>query len=839
MTHVLTDPAGATVAAWGGKGAALARLAAAGFPVPPFVVIPPSTPDAALAEAAGTALEALGGPAFVAVRSSAPGEDGAANAFAGVLESFLFVPPAHVAERVRDVRQSGASERAAAYRAMKGLGGPPEVPAVVIQALVDADVSGVAFSVDPVTGADTVVVSAAHGLGSALVDGRAEGETWRVSADACERTPGEQTAADRFDADAGHGVREVAVADPGPVLTERQSRRVAALATRAAEAFGAPQDIEWAIADGRLWLLQSRPITTVQTGAVRLWDNANIVESYSGVTTPLTYSFARRAYAAVYRTFCQILGVPDARVEGAGETFGQMIGLIRGRVYYNLGSWYRVLALLPGYRLNAGLMESMMGVSQGVPDDLRPDPPSTGPLADGWALVRTVVGLVVAHFRLPRMRREFLGRVDAALARHGAQTGGLDLDALAAAYAGLEGELLQRWDAPLVNDFFAMVWFGLASRKADAWIGPGALGGLLAGDGDVVSAEPARRVDAMAESIRDDHSLRDLLLTADRIAIGSALAQRPALRRDVADYLDRFGDRCLDELKLESPTLTDDPTPLYRSVGARSRQLADGVARAADPDRQRADAEDRAARALRGHPLRRVAFGVLLRNARARVRDRENLRFERTRVFGRARRLVLAMGERLVEAGRLGDARDVFWLEVEELLGLARGTATTADVAGLVRARRAEFGRYRAEPAPPDRFTTRGPVAFATPIPSASAAPESSGDVRAGLGCCAGVVEGVARVVRDPRGVELAPGTILVAERTDPGWILLFPACRGLVVERGSLLSHSAIVARELGIPAAVAVPGATGWLRDGDRVRLDGATGTVERLAEAEGRDE
>ncbi len=835
MTGVLTDPRGATVPTWGGKGAALARLVAEGFPVPPLVVIPPDTPDAALAEAVGEALAVLGDPPFVAVRSSARSEDGAANAFAGVLESFLFVPPGRLAERVRDVRQSGASPRAQAYRAMKGLDGTPEVPAVVIQRLVDAEASGVAFSADPVTGADVVVVSAARGLGSALVDGRAEGETWRVSADACERTPGGQTVADRFDAGAGHGVREVAVTDSGPVLTGRQSREVAALAARAAQAFGAPQDIEWAIADGRLWLLQSRPITTVQTGAVRLWDNANIVESYSGITTPLTYSFARRAYAAVYRTFCQILGVPDARVEIAGETFGQMIGLIRGRVYYNLGSWYRVLALLPGYRLNAGLMESMMGVSEGIPDDLRPEPPSTGPLADAWALVRTVVGLVAAHFRLPQMRREFLDRVESALAQHGADAAGLDLDALAAAYAGLEGELLRRWDAPLVNDFFAMVWFGLASRKADAWIGPGALGGLLAGDGDVVSAEPARRVDAMAERVRTDRQWRERLLTADPAEIESALGQRPGLQQDIAAYLDRFGDRCLDELKLESPTLTDDPTPLYRSIGARARQLAGGIVRAADPDRQRREAEGRAAAALRGHPLRRLAFGILLRNARARVRDRENLRFERTRVFGRARRLVLAMGERLTDAGRLADARDVFWLEVEELLGLARGTATTADVGGLVQARRAEFDRYRAEPAPPDRFTTRGPVALATPIPSASAAAEWSGDVRVGLGCCAGVVEGVARVVRDPRGVELAPGTILVAERTDPGWILLFPACRGLVVERGSLLSHSAIVARELGIPAAVAVPGATSWLRDGDRVRLDGATGTVERLAEAE----
>ena len=348
----------------------------------------------------------------------------------------------------------------------------------------------------------------------------------------------------------------------------------------------------------------------------------------------------------------------------------------------------------------------------------------------------------------------------------------------------------------------------------------------MAGDGDVVSAEPARRIAGLAEAA--DADLIGTMQTGTPAEVWAALDTRPALGAEVQAYLKTFGDRCLDELKLESPTLSDDPTPLFRAVAAHARRS--GTLDRADPAHQRAEAEGRAAVALRRRPLRRLVFGVLLRNARARVRDRENLRFERTRVFGHARRLVVAMGERLAEAGRLDDARDVFFLEVGELLGLARGTATTHEVRGLVAVRRAEFDGYRDGPAPPDRFTTRGAVIESKRTPDVAAV-EVGGDARDGLGCCTGVVEGPVRVVTDPRGVELAPGTILVAERTDPGWILLFPACAGLVVERGSLLSHSAIVARELGIPAAVAVPGATAWLADGDRVRLDGSTGRVVKL--------
>jgi pyruvate,water dikinase len=104
---------------------------------------------------------------------------------------------------------------------------------------------------------------------------------------------------------------------------------------------------------------------------------------------------------------------------------------------------------------------------------------------------------------------------------------------------------------------------------------------------------------------------------------------------------------------------------------------------------------------------------------------------------------------------------------------------------------------------------------------------------RKGIGCCPGVVRGKVRVITDPRNARLEQGEILVAERTDPGWIMLFPAAKGVLVERGSLLSHSAIVAREMRIPAIVSVPGITSWLKNGDIVEFDGSTGVIRRISE------
>jgi pyruvate,water dikinase len=312
----------------------------------------------------------------------------------------------------------------------------------------------------------------------------------------------------------------------------------------------------------------------------------------------------------------------------------------------------------------------------------------------------------------------------------------------------------------------------------------------------------------------------------------AALAGVPDLQAQYRAYLDRFGDRCLEELKLESPTLHDDPLMVFRAVGllARSPERT-GPERARAADQARAQALERVRRALGGQTVRRALFFWVLDNARARVRGRENLRFERTRLFGRVRRVFVELGRRYHALGVLDDPRDVFWLEVDEALGFLDATSTTTALKELAALRKAEFARHREGPPPDGRFETRGPVHVGNTFRSRTAAAAAGGDERKGLGCCPGIVKGKARVIADPRGARIEQGEILVAERTDPGWILLFPAAAGLVVEHGSLLSHSAIVSRELGLPGVVSVPGATDWLRTGDIVELDGSTGRVTRL--------
>ena len=874
MNFVLFPGTAASRRQMGGKAAALAQMIEAGLPVPEWFVVPPqafaaslppgfknrlsdadaSQADSFLAEISPStqvekdvarALEWLcpNGEA-VAVRSSAVDEDGSQYSFAGQLSSYLLVPADKVLDRIVDVWRSGYSRRVLAYRREMNLSQMPTPPAVLVQRMVNADAAGVAFSADPVNGRRGVaVVSAVPGLGDALVSGECNADTWRVNraGQIIECTLAASLAAPQAKSPARQQRRQ-------GCLSDRQAQTVASLARLTARYCGCPQDIEWAIQDDRVYLLQARPITGLSTcpdpdGGLNIWDNSNIAESYGGVTTPLTFSFASHIYSEVYRQFCLIMAVPARAVEACQQIFPRMLGLVRGRVYYNLINWYRLLALFPGFRLNREFMEQMMGVREKIPESVLAEALKVyrvGPLLDGVNLIRTIFGLLINLHRLPHTIRGFYRRLDQALAPCDPTLGELRPDELCSAYRMLESQLLTRWDAPLINDFFAMVFYGLLQKLTACWCagdkrraGTSLQNDLISGQGGMISATPAKRILEMARIVSKDPALTEILASADTRSIEQALSGHTRLKSLVDRYMMHFGDRCLDELKLESATLHDDPLILYRSVGEFARRIINGH------DRQRVDesairrkAEGEVARHLAGRPLKRRIFNWVLTQARDRVRDRENLRFERTRLFGRVRRIFVELGRRFHADGILDDHRDIFWLEKDEIFGFIEGTTTTTDLRALAALRRNEFSRWQTAEPPADRFETRGMVNHAhTYHTGVKAAAKVSGDTARGLGCCPGRVHGRVRVIHDPRGARLRQGEILVAERTDPGWVMLFPAAAGLLVERGSLLSHSAIVAREMGIPAVVSLAGVTAWLRDGDTVEMDGETGIVNRL--------
>lgn len=703
------------------------------------------------------------------------------------------------------------------------------ISSVIVQKMVNSEKSGVAFGANPVSSnIKEIVISAVYGLGSGLVDGIATADTYTIKNERIEKNIAIK--------DYCHILQNGQVIQKevegskkaNQVLTDSELLEVKELVKKSSEFFGRFQDIEWAYEENKLYLLQSRPITTLKTnkdGKINIFDNSNIVESYGGVTTPLTFSFIRMVYENVYIELCKIFNVKQEKIEMNSEMFKNMLALIDGRVYYNLYGWYGLLSMFPGLGNNKKFMEQMMGVKESLPDNLFPVPEAT--FKDKIGLVNTGLGLVKGFFKIRNMTEKFYERLNEALDEKNIDN--MDLYELHDYYYELEKKLLHKWDAPLVNDFLAMIFYGnLKEECNNLFKEEGNLihNDLLCGEGGIISSEPAKRIKEMARLVKNNDKLLNLLECGDTLYIQKQLPKYKEFEKMLNEYLDKFSDRCLEELKLETLTLKDNPVNLYSSIATFAKRLKNTKLEEIDEKENRLKAEKNVKQKLRFKPAKKAKFNFILKQARFTVKNRENLRFERTRLFGRIRELFLRIGFILTSMNVIEEKRDIFYLEVDEILYYIDGKSTTNNLKDLIAIRKNQYLKYN-DVMPDERFYTYDAVNIGNDFKrekKKNDTKEAKIELK-GIGASPGRVTGKVRIIKDPSNAKLEQGEILVAEFTDPGWIMLFPAASGILVERGSLLSHSAIVSRELGIPAVVGITGLLDSLKTGDMVELDGKT--------------
>lgn len=818
--------------------------------------------DPQLNEPLAEALAALG-PGPYAVRSSMVGEDSKSHSFAGQLDTYLFQRSDDVKDALVRCWASAFSARAVAYRARSGHGDRLPHMGVVVQRMINGRVSGVLFTQNPLSGrSDQALLSACWGIGEGVVSGRCNSDDFVVDHQGREVSA---TVADKDTQivhclDGSPGTQEVPVPDQARrqrCLSHEQVTTLVREGLRLAQGLGMPLDIEWTFDAQGLHILQARPITAAAPrsagtvpasppvdpalapgetgGPLTVWDNSNIQESYCGVTTPLTFSYARSGYANAYEQLMRIGRLPEAVIDAQRPLLQNLLGLLSGRVYYNINNWYRMLLHLPAFRRNKQDMEKMMGLDSPV-DFISDESTSLGQRLRRipW-LVSVGVRMVLRFANMGTEVAQFIARFDAAYRRIDRKRfASASFSQLMGLIAQVRSEISAHWHTPLINDLYVMMASGRLRRLVERAVGaeraPALIANLMGGEEGIESTEPTRQVLRMSAAARANPVLC-ARLRDEAVDLPSLRREHPDFAADIDRYIDRYGDRCMGELKLETVSLREDPSFLFRILrGYLDRPDLDADAIAEKERRLRAQAE-----AELRHAVGALRFGGAmraLRAARAAVKYRENLRLLRTLVFGLVRDLYRAIGDRLAAAGRLASARDVFYLTVEEIDSYHAGTAVSADLAALVRARQAEYATYRSLDLP-HRIETRGPVYHGNRLglPTTEATSEAPTGTLRGTGCYPGIVEAPARIIMNPTDDLSLSGRILVTLRTDPGWAPLFPLARGILVERGSSLSHSAILARELGIPAVVGVPGLLRAVRDGDRLRLDGAQGTVDNL--------
>lgn len=867
----------------GGKAANLARLYQAGLPVPyAFCLVPDwaerrgegaEAGGAAISDGAATntipadgatasseldeAWQRLAGfeqpgtlGSQVAVRSSAAGEDSQTASYAGQFETFLNVsggPALH--EAVQGCLEAANTARVHSYQAGRGLPAGGSGMAVLVQRQVDAAVSGVLFTRDPLSGeASRLLVEATPGTGEALVAGRV--------------APA-QVALDR---------QGQALSTAGPeLLGPAECQALARLAAQVEELLGPGQDIEWAIAGSQVYLLQARPIGAHRVGAYpvggrpaggrqpglesspqagreatlqarpqppyplsQIWTRANVGEVLPHAVTPLTWA----VFQATLQGQPELIWQNGTDGDGFSLPAGRNAGVRRlaGRVWIRLDALLDSFCYLPG--VTPQVMEQVLGVD--LPETAagytRPDGPAVRLARALFFMDAFGLAPYLAWLELQLPPQPPAG--------------------------GLEG--LLAWTSGcfrlhLKVTGYAIAAFGVLAGRLAAWL-PEEAGERLAaiagrdlslGKDDLQTVAQGRELWRLAEGLRDDPGLLALVQTAqDWPEVIRQAGSLPTGRRFLASikaFLAANGARTAGEFELAVPRWREEPAFVLEVLRKNLAALAAAPTETAPKTALPAAAAGRPPRAAAIRqvqaaltPRQRLFFNRMLAAYTRYATLRENVKYRLMEGYALLRQAFLEQGRNLAQAGVLAAEEDVFFLTPAEIRGLepqmAPGDREIDQVRRTVAARRTQREHWEAQ-VTPEWVTGDGrPLVSGALSGSAPAAALAAGDpdeaglpALTGIACSPGVVEGRARVLHDlAQAAMLLPGEILVAPHTDPGWTPLFLSCRAVVTEIGGFLSHGATVAREYGIPCVVNVRGATAHIQSGDPIRVDGTRGRV-----------
>lgn len=764
----------------------------------------------------------LGHKQFI-VRSSLSSEDSALNSYAGQLESYgNLTNESEIIDYIELCYLSAFSARVDEYRRARADMTDLQM-SVIVQVMIHAETSGVLFTADPTDGnRDRMLISAAAGACHHVVSGLGDCDEYAVKTSTNAVT---------------------ALKNEFNILNENQVlslvEKAKDIATRAKE----HRDVEWVFANNQFYFVQSRPITSLgpdrSTHYETVFDNSNIQESFNGLTLPLTFSHAVEAYRRVYSQLMRSVGFSEAEIGQHDRRHQQMLGLIHGRVYYNINNWYAGLLLLPSFGRNKADMEQMMGLES--PVDFVVDE-NLSPLQKVLRLpkfLKMLGRMMIAFAQIDRRFNDFNSKFQALYKSFDeSRLHWKSAQEIFGEFIKLRDQMFDIWSTPVLNDFYVMMASGRVTRRLDRVGLADHASSLLAGE-DLESLLPTKKLIEIAEMIRSCSTLAKYLSAEDFSAFTEALSSEPAyaeVNLALSRFIESYGDRVAGELKLETVTFRQDREVLYQIL---KNYVSDANVTVSEFEHRqngaRAKAEKTVFEAIRSKlgasQLR--AFRRDLKNFRKGVRYRESMRLDRTRSFGVARASFILIGSKLHEMGWLNHPRDVFYLTVDEIDGFLFAKSFFDDPKNLVETRKAQYEKWAFEKLPGQihadlPLRPEDLIATTSSIRSAEDLTASPSVALKGIGCFTGEVTAEVVVLNEPRFDLDLKGKILVAERTDPGWTPLFAQISGLIVEKGSTLSHSAVIARELALPTIVAVKNVTRLIRTGQRVALNGHTGEV-----------
>lgn len=779
-------------------------------------------------------------PVPVAVRSSATAEDLPGLSFAGQQDTYLnIVGVTALLDAVKRCWASLWTARALGYRARNHIMPDSVALAVVVQVMIPAEVSGVLFTANPLTGRrDEIVINASYGLGEAIVSGQVEPDQYVV------RKQGLRIAGRKFGTKSlvilptdGGGTRTVAQdRSTAQALPDGQILELAQVAIRIADHFRSPQDIEWAWAGKKLYILQSRPVTSlyplpealINLDELRVYFSFNSAQGVPEPITPIGRSVFMLAIKGFLHVFRVRMTPQEAIIVAGGRLFINITNAVRDTRLRNIilfifanidpGAREALVKLLDEGRITTQAMVTPSGV-----------------LTLLISLRTVLTGMLITWLRPVAMRQQALARADNLLVQiqQRVQATTALSDRLALMQAILPStfiSLLTKIAPALVPGILSQ---GIVDRLLTRWLKTeaGAMRRLLRGLPNNPTTEMGLALWATAQAIRANPDAQNLFMNQPAEALSQMYMRGelpPTAQEALTAFLDQYGMRGIGEIDMGNARWREDPRSIIQMIG--SYLAIDDPALAPDHQFQQAAVEaERLAeqyiaevRRTKGR-LQAALLGFVIQRLRILSGMREIPKFYAIKVFAAFRAALLESGQDLVAQDKLVAAEDIFFVPFEVLQAFAQGQSI--DLKAIVAQERADYERECLRRQIPRLLLSTGEVFY-------EGIATNNMDDLAGDGVSPGVVEGRVHVVRDPRGVRLEPGEILVCPATDPGWTPLFLSAGGLVMELGGVMTHGAVVAREYSIPAVVGIHDATIRLKDGQHIRVDGSTGRVRVLS-------
>ncbi len=759
---------------------------------------------------------------YFAVRSSAVAEDLEDASFAGQQDTYLNVKKHDIAMMVITCWSSYWNARAMKYRHDTSMNHLEKGMAVVVQKMVKSDISGVMFTSDPVTGEDHVVIEASWGLGESIVSGLVTPDRYTVSYDGKVLEAAVRTKEKGFFLIDGKN-QEVDI-DP-----EKASRRcaddeilgkIAAEGLKLRDHFGMPQDIEWAVENGKVYILQSRAITTLPDASEKddiLWSRGYGDEYWADATTPMFYTVMGQMLTNyVNHEGAHMMGYKDLES-------GPLTKLHKSRVYFSATVLERIFAHYPKFIRSRELLEYFPRSEQ---ERISKYP------NDYLGVVKSQICLLI------RDRDGMMWKTDKVYRKWA--KGFLELCAEfdSQDITAMSDKDLSDWYFKIQKGstkHYQLIRYGMVSHSimtnllvknwCGKWLGDdGSIyAGLMAGLEDNKTIETNKGFSDLGVALRNDPEVRAKAESMDAAEFVEWLQTTDApFKQNYNDFIKEYGHRS-GTRELNAPRWAEDPDYVMGIALQMCEGNVDLRAEFENGIKRREETEADVRKRL-GIFRRKMLFTVL-KLARTYLIFRENQRFYLDHMMYRNRLIFLEQGRRLQEKGLIDDREDIFFLEDTEAIALLNGE-DIGDIREIIAPRKAIFMKYR-DRLPP-KFLLNGVDFDDEPI--------SHGDVLIGAASSPGTYKGKVRVIMDVRDLgDVQKGEILVTSNTDPGWTVVFSKLGGLITETGGILCHGAVISREYKIPAVTAVKSATTALHTGDLVIVDGSKGEVTILEETE----